>query len=226
MVGNGERTVMSKRPSAPAQPRTLGLRERNKADKLQRIRHAARALFTESGYDRTTIREIARRADVGFGTLFTYASDKRDLLFLIFNDELAQVVDDAFRDALKSAPLLDQLIAFFRPFYRFFAQQPALSRFVLRELTFYVEGQQARQFQQARERLLRDLTALVTNARSAGRIASQEDPQLLARAIFSTYAAELRLWLADRPNLKSGLAQLRRMLRLQLEGFGPRKGAL
>ena len=61
-------------------------RERNKADKLRRIKEAAYDLFAEKGYDQTTTREIASRAGVALGTIFTYASDKRDLLFLIFND--------------------------------------------------------------------------------------------------------------------------------------------
>ena len=72
----------------------MGRRERNKADKLRRIKEAAYRLFSEKGYDQTTTREISADAGVALGTIFTYASDKRDLLFLIFNDrqdELRQV---------------------------------------------------------------------------------------------------------------------------------------
>src|SRR5579863_6832031 len=99
----------------------IGLRAKNKAEKLQRIRKAARALFIKRGYDDTTMRDIARRAKVGFGTLFTYASDKRDLLFLIFNDELDAVVDSAFVRAAQEKVFLDQLVAYFSGFYLFFA---------------------------------------------------------------------------------------------------------
>jgi len=204
-----------------------GLRERNKAEKLQRIRAAASTLFIERGYDDTTMREIAQRADIGFGTLFTYASDKRDLLFLIFNDELEDVVSDATRSAQKQDVFLEQLLAFFRCFYRFFARQPALSRLVLRELTFYVEGKQAEQFQKSRETLLQSLVVLTAQAQADGRIASRETPAILARALLSAYTGELRYWLGDdAPDLKAGLAQLRRMLRLQIEGFAPRPGAI
>ena len=87
--------------SGPEAEAPRGLRAKNKAEKLQRIRKAARALFVKRGYDDTTMRDIAKRADVGFGTLFTYASDKRDMLFLIFNDELDNVVADSFARAVK-----------------------------------------------------------------------------------------------------------------------------
>ncbi len=205
----------------------LGLRAKNKAEKLQRIRKAARALFVKRGYDDTTMRDIAKRADVGFGTLFTYASDKRDLLFLIFNDELDNVVDNAFLCAAKEQIFLDQLVAYFSGFYAFFAPQPELSRVVLREMTLYLKGHQAEQFQASCGRMTGHLATLVAQARAARWLGSREDAQIVAQALLSTFAAEIRRWIAaDEPELKSGLTRLRRMLALQISGLAPRAGTL
>ena len=52
-----------------------GLRERNKREKLVRIRAAARALFAKRGFEATTAREICERAGIGTGTLFLYVKD-------------------------------------------------------------------------------------------------------------------------------------------------------
>ena len=49
----------------------LGQRERNKRDKLRRIKAAAWELFLDKGYDATTTREIAVKAGVGLGTVFS-----------------------------------------------------------------------------------------------------------------------------------------------------------
>ena len=205
----------------------LGLRARNKAEKLQRIRKAARALFVKHGYDDTTMRDIAKRAEIGFGTLFTYASDKRDLLFLIFNDELDDVVDSAFVRAAKEQVFLDQLVAYFSAFYIFFAPQPELSRVVLREMTLYLKGRQAEQFQASCSRMTGHLASFVTLARDARRLGTQEDPQLVAQALLSTFASEIRRWIAaDEPALKQGIARLRRMLALHVTGLAPRAGVL
>jgi AcrR family transcriptional regulator len=209
-------------PSSP-----IGLRARNKAEKLQRIRRAARALFVKRGYDDTTMRDIAKRAEVGFGTLFTYASDKRDLLFLIFNDELDDVVDSAFVRAANEKIFLDQLVAYFSGFYSFFAPQPELSRVVLREMTLYLKGRQAEQFQASCGRITGHLASFVVQARDARRLGTHEDPQLVAQALLSTFAAEIRRWIAvDDPALKPGLMRLRRMLALQVTGLAPRAAAL
>lgn len=204
-----------------------GLREKNKAEKLQRIRKAARALFVKRGYDDTTMRDIARRAKVGFGTLFTYASDKRDLLFLIFNDELDAVVDSAFVRAAHEKVFLDQLVAYFSGFYLFFAPQPELSRVVLREMTLYLKGRQAEQFQASCGRMVGHLASFVTQAGAAKQLGTRAEAALVAQALLSTFASEIRRWIAvDDPALKQGLARLRRMLALQVTGLAPRSGAL
>ena len=113
--------------------KTLGLRERNKQNKVARIHSAARALFEEQGYDSTTIREIARRADVGVGTVFLYARDKTELLFLIFKDELHEVFDAASARVNDDAPVIDQLMAYFTPILKALAPNGALARIMVRE---------------------------------------------------------------------------------------------
>lgn len=54
---------------------------------------AAIELFGKNGYHSTTIREIAKRADVSIGTIYQYVSDKEDVLFLT----LIEVLDDYTR---------------------------------------------------------------------------------------------------------------------------------
>jgi AcrR family transcriptional regulator len=205
-----------------AAPATGGLRERNKADKLQKIRAAARELFIENGYEDTTVREIAQRAGVGLGTLFAYAADKRDLLFLIFNDELEAVTASAFQAAKPELSFLDQLVAVFRKNYEFFGRQPALSRFMLRELTFYVAAPETNRFHAIRERLQTDLAALVARAKAEKRLLTTADPALIARVLAASFAIEIRRWIGnDKPNLAQGVAALREVLQLLITGLEP-----
>ena len=99
-----------RRPSPPKSIPPGGLREQNKIDKLRRISEAARALFIERGFDDATTREIALRAGVGIGTVFTYAENKRDLLFLIANDDLDEVSRKAELGLREDASCLDNLL--------------------------------------------------------------------------------------------------------------------
>ncbi len=137
-----------------AASRPIGQRERNKIDKLRRIKDAARELFIAKGFDDAMTREIAIRAGVGLGTIFVYAANKRDLLFLIVNDDLENVTKEAETSISERASLLENLLDISRRHYKFFGQQPALSRLVLREMVFYDSGAQAGRFQKTRERLI------------------------------------------------------------------------
>jgi len=201
----------------------IGLRERRKRETRERVRSAAAELFTRKGYGAATMRDIARRAHVGLGTLFNYAEDKRDLVFLIFNEELNAVTDVALAAPRAAQPLVDQLTAVFRVHYRWLAGKPALARILLQELTFYSSGKQASTFHGIRKRLIDGVEAMVRKAQEERKISSTEAAPLIARHIFFVYSASLRWWIAA-PQIRDalGVADLRRLLRLQFEGLGTR----
>src|SRR5689334_15739514 len=96
----------------------LGRREQAKLDKRERIKAAAWELFTRDGYEATTTKQVAERADVAAGTLFLYASDKRDLLCLVMHDRLVETVDARFATMPRGGPLIEQLMHVFRGLFR------------------------------------------------------------------------------------------------------------
>jgi AcrR family transcriptional regulator len=199
-----------------------GLRERKKLDKRERIRAAAADLFKRSGYTAATMRQIAQRAHVGIGTLFNYVQDKRDLVFLIFNEELAALTDTALHEPRAGDSLVAQVISVFRVHYRYFAANPVLSRILLQELTFYSTGKQAETFLRTRQRLIDGVEELVTRAKRARRILSKEPAAFIARHFFFVYSAAVRSWIAGaRPDPEAGLGELKRMLSLQVKGLSP-----
>ena len=83
---------------------TVGLRERQKTERRRRIEAAAREVFREKGYDAATTREIAARAEVSIGTLFAYAADKRELLTMVYRDELHELTETTFASVPAQAP--------------------------------------------------------------------------------------------------------------------------
>ena len=200
--------------------RRAGLREKKKLETRERIRAAAADLFTRRGYGAATMRQIAKRAHVGLGTLFNYAEDKRDLVFLIFNEELNAVTDVALAAPHPDQPLIEQLLAVFRVHYRWLGSKPALARILLQELTFYSSGKQASTFLGIRKRLIDGIEQLIEKSQKDRKIKSSESAGLIARHIFFVYSASLRWWIAaPRPDPKKGLADLRRLLKLQFDGL-------
>lgn len=76
----------------------MGLRETKAARARQRMMDAALDLFTQQGYDETTMEQVAEAAEVGTSTLYRYFPTKDQLLL----DRLADSVD--FAAALRARP--------------------------------------------------------------------------------------------------------------------------
>ena len=76
------------------------------------------------------MREIARVADVGFGTVSAYASDKAGLAAMLFVEDIDDL-EPVFTKIHPGVPLLDQVIDQFALIFRFWANKPDLSRVVL-----------------------------------------------------------------------------------------------
>ncbi len=211
-----------KKPSA-----TLGLRELNKLDKLQRIKNAALELFLNNGFDGTTTRDIASHANVAMGTVFIYAESKRDLLFLIVNEDLEECIARASAAVDPERPLLANLLTVLRIHYEYCARNPVISRAALREMYFYQSGKQSERFLATRDKLRSLLTRLIAEAIKDGQIKSTEAPEIIAQTIFAVYQVDLRIWLSDeKPKIKSGIDALRRKLEIVMRGLGPKKSAL
>ena len=74
-----------------------GLRERKKQQTRQQIAEIARRRFAEDGFERVTVAEIARKAQVSEKTVFNYFPTKEDLVYWrleSFEQELLGTIRD------------------------------------------------------------------------------------------------------------------------------------
>ncbi len=117
-------------------PQTLGRRERNKQEKLDRITAAARELFTQYGVDEVTTQQVAEKADVGSGTLFLYAKTKAELLLLVHNVKYAQALTKGVDAAAAETEVVDAVMAIIRPIIECNRVQIENGRTYLKEIVF------------------------------------------------------------------------------------------
>lgn len=82
------------------------------------ILRAARRLFRERGYSRTSMAEIARAADISTSNIYVYYFSKLDILFAIYEPWLEERLDDLEHE-LESIPApRDRLLRILETFWR------------------------------------------------------------------------------------------------------------
>jgi len=79
-------------------------------DARERLVRAALDLFSEQGYDNTTVVEIAERAGLTKSTFFRHFPDKREVLF-VGQDTLCRLLADGIATAPSSATPLEAVAA-------------------------------------------------------------------------------------------------------------------
>lgn len=199
----------------------VGVRERSKQERQDRIMMAARKLFAEHGYDSTTLRDVAQLAGLGLGTLFNYISDKRDLIYLVFNQEVRLVTDTSLAALRPWQSFNEKILSMVGAYYRLFGSEPMLSRILLSEVLQHTLGFHLAEYIRTRDRFIRGMEEVVAGAQATGEIGSTENPKLIARHIFFSYSAALRWWLAasEHPEWRTGVREFSAILRLQTTGL-------
>ncbi|WP_109107008.1 TetR/AcrR family transcriptional regulator [Azospirillum sp. TSO35-2] len=217
-----KRSVTAAAAQADRKP-PMGLRERKKLEKDHLIRQAARRLFVEKGFDETTLREVAREADVGFGTVFAYATDKTGLLAMVYVDELRSM-PPLFDRVAPDLPLADQIVAAFGMLYIFWSRHPQLSKLVLQQLEFYGDNPHVELIVERRAQTKGELAMWLAAQQSAGRIAADVDVVTAADTLFAIYTSCIREWIVTAPgDPQKGLDQLRRLIALPVTAIATRQ---
>ncbi|MHB6907140.1 TetR family transcriptional regulator [Streptomyces sp. DB-54] len=92
-------------PTPQAAP-TGGLRERKKQRTRDALIRAALELFTEQGYEETTVDEIAEAVDVSQRTFFRYFSNKQEVTFAVQDMVEARFLQELAARPADEPPLL------------------------------------------------------------------------------------------------------------------------
>jgi len=121
---------------------------------------AARAAFTERGSS-TSLEEIARRADVGIGTLYRHFPTRHDLLLAVYVEEVEALAASAAE--LADLPPWDALVGWLRKFVAYAIAKRALSDELLATI-----GMESSVFRQCHELIWEAAEPLVKRAQEAG----------------------------------------------------------
>lgn len=169
-----------------------GLREYKKAETRQAITDAAVKLFSDKGFEKTSIEDIARGAGIGKATVYTYFSTKDEIFLAYCDEELEDSFAQFTAQNFKNGELIDQLVDFFMIKFRFITQNREFGRQLLREMVFpRIVNEKVKEHDQ---RYFDILENLFMAAQKRGELAELPDMFYLSVHFFSLYLGILAGW--------------------------------
>jgi AcrR family transcriptional regulator len=190
---------------------TEGTRRGRSAEGRAEVRRdlvrAAVDLFTDRGYDDTTVDDIAALAGVGRRTFFRYFAGKEDAVSPDHELGLARIAE-VFETAHPGEPLLSLTLRAGETVFELYLTEPetARKRFALVHAVPALRDREAAMVHRYRRLFTRRLTA---------RLHDVEDGDLraavTAAAVVAAHNQALRRWLAERGTIESCLAHFRKV---------------
>lgn len=151
---------------------------------------AARRLFSECGYDKATIRDIAGAAGMSTGAVFANFSDKSDLFQQIVADDLTELLAQ-MRGAARAKDVDGALLALFMTGYAFYQEHMQLARAILRVSWTAEDGKIVRQTPALLE--IRGLFREVIDAGVArGELIADPDAETRSAMLYEAYLSNFQ----------------------------------
>lgn len=105
-------------------PPAPGRRERRKQETRRRLLAAARELVAEGGVEALRLADVTERADVGFGTVYTYFASKEDLVEAVVEHAVAAAARAIGSRALETDDPAVAAALSYRSFVRYARESP------------------------------------------------------------------------------------------------------
>lgn len=195
-----------------------GIRERKKQQTRRAIVAAAIRLFSEQGFEQTSMVQLARVAGVGKATIYGYFKTKSEIFIAFCEEELeyAFAALDAKLDA--AAPLQEQLVAQIMGQLTYVTRNREFGRIFAREMIFPVKPAAAA----SRDLDLRyfgKLAEVLGRAQARGELPRETDLLLLIGHLHALYLMALSaFYLEDIATLEEAELMLVGLVRQTLEG--------
>jgi AcrR family transcriptional regulator len=202
--------------SAAAGAQTGGRRERRRREIRDRLYETAIQLFLEQGYERTTMDEIASRADVARTTVFNHYPRKFEFL-TEWGDRRREQVADALRRGHLDDSAIDVLLI---SYMRLMSQLNVDHRAETKELM-----PASIAFSLSNSPLASAFASYIRLAQERDEIRRDVDPEQAGEMLAASYFATLIRWADHDPPTFDLTEALTSSARLLMQGIGTARGA-
>ena len=186
-----------------------------------KIHDAARALFREQGFDKTTLREIAARAGMGASSIYRHIRSKEELLV----DELGELQQRAWArlrtGASRALPARERLRRFLDVEHALLVRAPDLTTVALRATT-HPEARVARRALALQDQTIGLVAEILQSARSRGELRREAEVLVAARTLTHAIHGARLAWANGLLDAEGCRAAVDAAVALLFDGIGAR----
>jgi AcrR family transcriptional regulator len=181
---------------------------------------AARALFSQHGYEAATIRDIARTAGMSTGAVFANFQDKSDLFEAVMEEDFERVAEvmRASGEATDGKPVAERLLKLFEAGYRDgFTDVPLVQAAVAQS---WIHPRSAEVRSRARAKItLGVVSDILRQGVHAGELRADFDVRLISEMLWDAFIGNYRRGAFDGWTTEQQLARLSDQVAVLLAGL-------
>jgi AcrR family transcriptional regulator len=198
-----------------------GIREMKKQRTRKAIMQAAVRLFSEKGFDKTSIEELARAAGIGKGTIYSYFQTKSDILHAFCEDELVCLHQELTSHANREVPLLTQMVAIYMTEFRMITENREFARLFMQQTAFPRDVDLQRHLENE-DNYFKLLFPLLEKAQERGELRKDLELLHITGHFYGLYLLLVSAWFTGRVATEKAETALETLFRQALEGLQPR----
>lgn len=197
-----------------------GRRETKKQQTRQAIMQAAIKLFSEKGFESTSIEELAKEAGIGKGTIYSYFQTKTDILYAFCEDELVSLHQELTDNADCEIPILKRMVEIYMSEFNLITENREFGRLFMQQTTF-PRDVDLNQHLENENTYFSLLFPLLAKAQERGELRKDLDLLYITGHFYGLYLLMVSAWFTGRIPTEEAEITLETLFRQALEGLQP-----
>lgn len=198
-----------------------GVRETKKRETRQAIMQAAMTLFSEKGFEKTSIEELAKAAGIGKGTIYGYFQTKSDILHAFCEDELECLHQELTSSADREIPILQQMVSIYMSEFRHITENREFARLFMQQTAFPRDVDLQKHLANE-DNYFKLLFPLLEKAQERGELRKDLDLLHITGHFYGLYLLLVSAWFSGRVPTEEAEQALHTLFCQALEGLQPR----
>jgi len=181
---------------------------------------AAVRLFSEKGFERTSIEQLARAAGIGKGTIYSYFQTKSEIFHAFCEDELDCIHHEFLTNADPDTFLVNQLMILYMGEFNLISRNKEFGRLLMQHMVFPMEKESVKTREMDAHWL--DLVfSLYRRAQQRGELRKDVDLLFISGHFSGLYIMAISAWYSGRIRTEEFEETLQALFQQAIEGLAP-----